>query len=69
MFTPKFMFEFTDPSLQGEVNSNMNLGFHVLKLHKVQSAEYVSKAELARLRRTFLQSALSAVSTKMSTRR
>ena len=33
--TPKFMFEFTDPSLQGEVNSNMNWVVLELKLHKL----------------------------------
>ena len=67
--TPEFMFEFTDPSLRGEVNSNMNLGVLELKLHEVHFADKFSGAELARRRRTCLQSAPSAVSTPMSTRR
>ena len=57
------MFKFTDPSLQGEVNSNMNSGVLELKLHKVHFADKFSGAELARKRRTCLQSAPSAVST------
>ena len=67
--TPEFIFEFTDPSLQGEMNSNMNLGVLELKLHKVHLADKFSKAELARLRRIFLQSAPCAVFIQMSTRR
>ena len=61
--------KFTDPSLQGEVNSNMNLGVLELKLHEVHFSVKFSGAELARRRRTCLQSAPSAVSTPMSTRR
>ena len=61
--------EFTDPSLRGEVNSNMNSGVLELKLHEVHFADKFSGAELARRRRTCLQSAPSAVSTPMSTRR
>ena len=45
------MFEFTDPSLQGEVNSNMNLGVLDLKLHVVHFADKFSEAKLVRLRR------------------
>ena len=67
--TPEFMFEFTDPSLRGEVNSNMNSGVLELKLDKVHFADKFFRAELARRRRNFLQSAPSAVSTPMSTRR
>ena len=63
------MFEYTDPSLLGEVYSNKNSGVLELKLHKVHFADKFSEAELARLRRTCLQGALSAVSTQMSTRR
>ena len=67
--TLEFIFEFTDPSLRGEVNSNMNSGVLELKLHEVHFADKFSGAELARRRRTCLQSAPSAVSTPMSTRR
>ena len=66
--TPEFMFEYTNQSLRGEVYSNMNLGVLELKLHEVHFADKFSGAELARLRRTCLQSAASAVSTPMSTR-
>ena len=67
--TPEFMFEFTDPSLRGEVNSNTNSGVLELKLHEVHFAHNFSGAELARQRRTCLQGAPSAVSTPMSTKR
>ena len=40
----KLMFEFTDPSLRGEVNSNMNLGVLELKLHSVHFADKFSGA-------------------------
>ena len=63
------MFEYSDPSLQGEVYSNMNLDVLELKLHKVHFADKFSGAKLVRRRRTCLQSAPSAVSTPMSTRR
>ena len=53
------MFEFTDPSLRAEVNSNVNLRVLELKLHEVHFADKFSEAELARLRRTCLQSATS----------
>ena len=33
--TPKLLFEYTDPSLRGEEDLNMNLGVLELKLHKV----------------------------------
>ena len=65
----QFMFEYTDPSLQGEVYSNMNLGVLELRLHKVHFGDKFSEAELARRRRPCLPSAISAVSTPMSTRR
>ena len=67
--TPQFMFEYTNPSLRGEVYSTMNSGVLELKLHKVHFADRFSGAELARQRRTCLQSTPSAVSTPMSTRR
>ena len=60
--TIKFMFEYTDPSLRGEVYSNMNFGVLELKLHEVHFADKFSGAELARRRRACLQSARSAVS-------
>ena len=63
--TPEFMFEFTDPSLRGEVNSNMNSGVLELKLHKVHFADKFSSASQARLRRTCLLSAPCAVSTQV----
>ena len=47
------MFEYTDPSLRGEVYSNMNSGVLELKLHEVHFADKFSGAELARRRRTF----------------
>ena len=46
------MFEYTDPSLRGEVYLNMNSGVLELKLHKVHFADKFSGAELAR-RRSF----------------
>ena len=42
------MFEYTDPSLQGEVYWNMKSGVLELKLHKVHFADKFSGAELAR---------------------
>ena len=63
------MFELTYPSLDKDVNLNMNLGVLELKLHNVHFTDKFSKAQLASLRRTTLQSAWSAVSTPMSTRR
>ena len=57
--TPEFIFEYTDPSLQGglqgEVYSNMNLCVLKLKLHEVHFADQFPGAELARRRRTCLQ--------------
>ena len=38
------MFEFTDPSLRGEVNSNMHSGVLELKLHEVHFAEKVLRS-------------------------
>ena len=67
--TPEFMFEYTDPSWQGEVYSNMNPGVLELKLYKVHFADMFSRPKLARRRITFLLSAPSAVSTPMTTRR
>ena len=68
-FLYQFMFEYTDPSLRGEVYSNMNSGVLEMKLHEVHFAVKFSGAELARRRRTCVQSALSAVSTPMSVKR
>ena len=42
------MFEYTDPSLRGEVYSNMNSGVLELKLHEVHFADKFSGAELGR---------------------
>ena len=67
--TPSSCSEFTNPSLRGELNLNMNSGVLELKLHEVHFADKFSGAELAWRRRTCLQSAPSAVSTPMSTRR
>ena len=47
------MFEYTDPSLQGEVNSNMNPGELELKLYEAHLADKFSKAELARLNKVY----------------
>ena len=63
--TPEFMFEYTDPSLWGEVYSNMTSGVLELKLYEVHFADKFSGAMLARRRRTCLQSVPSAVSTPM----
>ena len=47
------MFKYTDPSLRGEVYSNMNSGVLELKLHEVHFAVKFSEAEAQpRLRRT-----------------
>ena len=67
--TPKFMFQYTNPSLRGEVYSNMNSGVLELKLHEGHFVDKFSRAKLASRRRTCLQSAQIAVSTQMSTRR
>ena len=68
--TPKFMFECTDPSLRGEVNSNINtVHLSWSCAHKVNLADKFSGAKVARERRTCLQSAPSEVSTLMFTRR
>ena len=48
--TPKFMFEYTNPSLRGEVYSIMVMGVLELNLHKVHFAEKFSGAVLARRR-------------------
>ena len=40
--TPEFMFEYTHPSLRGEVCSSMNLGVLELKLHEVQCCHNTS---------------------------
>ena len=48
MSTPKFMFEYTDPSLRGQVYSNINSGVLELKLHEVHFAGKFSGAKLAR---------------------
>ena len=44
---------YTDPSLRGEVYSNINSGVLELKLHKVQFANKFSGAELASFELTF----------------
>ena len=61
------MFEYTNQSLRGEVYSSMNSGVLELKLREVHFPDKFSKAELARLRRTCLQSSPSAVLTPMFT--
>ena len=67
--TLEFMFEYIDPSLRGDVYSNMNSGVLELKLHEVHFADKFSGAEFVRRRRTCLLIEPSAVSTPMSTRR
>ena len=42
------MFEYKNPSLRGEVYSNMNSGVLELKVHEVHFAVKFSRAELAR---------------------
>ena len=63
------MFDYTDLSLQGKVYLIMNSGVLELKLHEVNFADKFSGDELARQRITCLQSAPSAVSVLVSTRR
>ena len=59
--TPEFMFEYTDPSLQREVYSNMTSGVLELKLHEVYFADKFFGAKLARQIITCIQSVMSAV--------